>query len=107
MVQQTESRVNWNSVKMVVTVHTQETVIADRIGWAYDVDTGTWRNANGEVSTEESAGFVAYYHGFGYNDMASAGMRQGWLEANGEVAYGAEMVAYLKHGATEYDELPF
>src|SRR5690606_10862046 len=87
--------------------HTAETIIADRIGFRYDTDTGVWYNANGLPSTEENAGYVAYYHGFDYNDMTTPGLRLGWMEARGYDAYASEMANYLKFGDMEYAELPF
>ena len=95
------------AVNMTVTIYTQESIIADRIGFRYDAETGTWYNANDIKTTEQNAGYVAYEVGVEYNELPTPGLRLGWDEARGYAAYTGEMWDWLENGDLPRDELDF
>jgi hypothetical protein len=65
--------------------------IADTIGFTYNHLTGIFYNANGERTTENNVGFVAFYKGIGKDELTSDNMIAGWNDAFGFECYNSEM----------------
>lgn len=69
-------------------------LIAAATGFRYNERTGRWHDLNGYITTDANVGFAAYYaRSTQFGDMLTEGMRDGWMEAEGEVMFAQAMVA--------------
>lgn len=89
-VQRTTECVNWNSGP-TMTVGEVKQRIAACIGFSYTAGTGCWYNRNGDVASEQTAGFIAGFMGLPRTAMVTHALRAGWDEARGSLAERAGM----------------